>query len=188
MTTFAVVAGVFWCFSGTFNILILGFANLLADGFSMSIGNYLSTKTQREYIQNQRKREEWKIGNSVEQKKVGIRNIYREKAFKDELFDEIVRVITSRRKIWIDTMKEEELGLIGDKRKSRDSAITTFVVFNIIACSPLVPFVFIQIFGTGLISTTSTRFLYSVSAVRLEFFARPFGRILDFLDLIVIEM
>ena len=39
------------------------------------------------------KREERKIGNSVKQKKEEIRNIYREKGFKDELFDEIVRVI-----------------------------------------------------------------------------------------------
>lgn len=91
----------------------------------MSIGNYLSTKTQREYIQNQRKREEWEIDNLVEQEKDEIRDIYREKGFKDELLDEIVRVITSRRKVWIDTMMKEELGLIEDKRKPRDTAISS---------------------------------------------------------------
>ncbi|MGH9984463.1 MAG: VIT1/CCC1 transporter family protein, partial [Nitrososphaeraceae archaeon] len=65
VTTFAVVAGVFGASLAPSIILILGFANLLADGFSMSIGNYLSTKTQREYIQNQRKKEEWEIDNLV---------------------------------------------------------------------------------------------------------------------------
>jgi hypothetical protein len=61
-----------------------------------------------------------------------------------------VRVITSKRKVWIDTMMKEEFGLIEDKRKPRDSAKTTFVAFNIIGLTPLVPFMFIQIFGTGL--------------------------------------
>ena len=46
-------------------ILILGFANLLADGFSMSIGNYLATKTKNEYIAKERRREEWEIENVV---------------------------------------------------------------------------------------------------------------------------
>ena len=67
-------------------------------------------------------------------------------------------------------MMEEELGLIEDKRKSRDSAITTFVVFNIIGLFPLVPFVFIQILGTGLISTISTGFLCSVIFTAISFF------------------
>lgn len=49
VTTFAVVAG---SAGASFNaniILILGFANLLADGFSMSAGNYLGVKSEIEY-------------------------------------------------------------------------------------------------------------------------------------------
>lgn len=170
MTTFAVVAGVFGASLAPSIILILGFANLLADGFSMSIGNYLSTKTQREYIQNQRKKEEWEIDNLVEQEKDEIRDIYKEKGFKDELLGEIVRVITSRRKVWIDTMMKEELGLIEDKRKPRDTAITTFIAFNTIGLIPLVPFMFIQIFGAGLTLSTSSAFLYSVIFTAISFF------------------
>jgi vacuolar iron transporter family protein len=170
VTTFAIVAGVFGASLAPSIILILGFANLLADGFSMSIGNYLSTKTQREYIQNQRKREEWEIDNLVEQEKDEIRDIYKEKGFKDELLDEIVRVITSRRRVWIDTMMKEELGLIEDRKKPRDTAITTFIAFNIIGLIPLVPFMFVQLFGTGWISSTSDAFLYSVIFTAISFF------------------
>ncbi len=46
ITTFAVVA---WATGGWLPvkvILILGFANLIADGVSMSVGNYLSTKAE----------------------------------------------------------------------------------------------------------------------------------------------
>lgn len=49
ITTFAVVAG---AAGASFNIgvvIILGFANLLADGFSMASGNYLGIKSEIEY-------------------------------------------------------------------------------------------------------------------------------------------
>ena len=45
ITTFAVVAGVMGASLGSLVVLILGFANLLADGFSMAVSNYLSTKS-----------------------------------------------------------------------------------------------------------------------------------------------
>lgn len=48
ITTFAVVAGAMGAALNSSVILILGFANLLADGFSMAISNYLSTKSQTE--------------------------------------------------------------------------------------------------------------------------------------------
>ena len=48
VTTFAVVAGVEGASLSLSVILILGFANLFADGFSMSVGKYLSDKSERE--------------------------------------------------------------------------------------------------------------------------------------------
>jgi vacuolar iron transporter family protein len=66
------------------------------------------------------------------------------KGFKAELLDEIVNVITSRRKVWIDTMMREELGLIEEKKKPLDGAITTFTAFNLVGLVPLIPFVFLS--------------------------------------------
>ncbi len=45
ITTFAVVAGAVGAEFDVGIILVLGFANLLADGFSMSVGAYLSAKS-----------------------------------------------------------------------------------------------------------------------------------------------
>lgn len=45
VTTFAVVAGATGARMDAGVIIILGFANLIADGFSMSVGNYLSEKS-----------------------------------------------------------------------------------------------------------------------------------------------
>ena len=49
ITTFAVVAGAIGASLPDSVILILGFANLFADGFSMAAGNYLGNKSATEY-------------------------------------------------------------------------------------------------------------------------------------------
>lgn len=48
VTTFAVVAGAVGAGLSSAIILILGFANLFADGFSMAVSNYMSKKSEIE--------------------------------------------------------------------------------------------------------------------------------------------
>lgn len=48
VTTFAVVAGATGARFDTKVLLVLGFANLIADGFSMGVGSYLSTKSEQQ--------------------------------------------------------------------------------------------------------------------------------------------
>jgi VIT1/CCC1 family predicted Fe2+/Mn2+ transporter len=168
VTTFAVVAGVVGASLSPAIVLILGFANLFADGFSMAVGNYLATKSQREYIERARQREEWEIDNLADQERQEIRDIYAGKGFKDEILEEIVRIITSRRKVWVDTMMKEELGLIEDKKSPRETALTTFVAFNVIGVIPLVPFM--AMFAAGVIATTQDAFIYSSAFTGVAFF------------------
>lgn len=51
ITTFAVAAGVWGGGLSALTVLILGFANLFADGFSMAISNYLGTKSEQEFLE-----------------------------------------------------------------------------------------------------------------------------------------
>ncbi|HET9412116.1 MAG TPA: VIT1/CCC1 transporter family protein [Candidatus Saccharimonadales bacterium] len=48
VTTFAVVAGAAGAKLGSTVIIVLGFANLIADGFSMGASSFLSTKSERD--------------------------------------------------------------------------------------------------------------------------------------------
>ena len=168
VTTFAVVAGASGAELLPSVVLILGFANLFGDGFSMAIGNYLATKARKEYIEKERRREEWEIDNLADQEKQEIRDIYANKGFKDELLEQIVRTITSRRKVWLDTMMKEELGLIEGKREPVYTAISTFVGFNIVGLIPLIPFVFFFISGSSLSSFEV--FQYSIVFTVMAFF------------------
>ena len=166
VTTFAIVAGVVGASLSPGIILILGFANLFADGFAMACANYQASKARNEFIEMKRKQEEWEIDNLKEQEKEEIREIYKEKGFKDELLEEIVRVITSKRKVWVDTMMKEELGLIEDKKSPVDSSISTFLGFNLIGIIPLIPFVIFTVFNFEL---DSSAFVYSTISVMAAF-------------------
>jgi vacuolar iron transporter family protein len=48
ITTFAIVAGAVGASLSSGIILVLGFANLFADGFSMAVSNYLSEKSEQQ--------------------------------------------------------------------------------------------------------------------------------------------
>jgi len=168
VTTFAVVAGVIGASLSPSIVLILGFANLLADGFSMAIGNYLASRSHLEYIDRVRKREEWETEHWAEQEKQEIRDIYARKGFKDELLEEVVKVITSRRKVWVDTMMREEIGLVGENTQPRDTAITTFAAFNAVGLIPLLPFVVMFIIGSA--SPPGNAFAFSVAFTAIAFF------------------
>ncbi|MCV0372855.1 MAG: VIT1/CCC1 transporter family protein [Nitrosarchaeum sp.] len=167
VTTFAIVAGVIGASLPSGIILILGFANLFADGFSMAAANYQASKARNEFIEMKRRQEEWEIDNLEEQEKDEIRDIYKKKGFKDELLEEIVRIITSRRKVWVDTMMKEELGLIEDEKNPMDSSISTFIGFNLIGLIPLIPFMIFMMIG---VDANSEAFVYSTISIIAAFF------------------
>lgn len=168
VTTFAVVAGAIGASLSPMIVVILGFANLFADGFAMAVGSYQATKARIEFIEKERKREEWEIDHMEESERQEIRDIYAKKGFTKELLDEIVKVITARRKVWVDTMMKEELGLIEDDKKPLDTATNTIMGFILIGIIPLIPFVII--YALGLSSSVSESFTSSVVFTGIAFF------------------
>jgi VIT1/CCC1 family predicted Fe2+/Mn2+ transporter len=69
VTTYAVVMGVLGANLSIGVVLTLGIANLLADGLSMALGDYLSTKSEIEYTAKEREREEWEVDNNIQGEK-----------------------------------------------------------------------------------------------------------------------
>jgi VIT1/CCC1 family predicted Fe2+/Mn2+ transporter len=141
VTTFAIVAGVVGADLPARIILILGAANLLADGFSMAAANYSSTRTEIDEYQHIRQMEERHVIHAPEGEREEIRQIFAAKGFSGEELDNAVEVITHSHERWIDTMMAEEHGLPPIARSPFRSALATIVSFAICGLVPLLPFV-----------------------------------------------
>ncbi|MEQ9167865.1 MAG: VIT1/CCC1 transporter family protein [Fulvivirga sp.] len=144
ITTFAVVAGAAGANAELYWVLIFGFANLIADGFSMSVGNYFSVKANRDNYDKHRKIEYWEIENLREREVQEIREIYEAKGFKGELLEQVVEVITSDKEVWVDTMMKEELEMTKDEKTPSKTAFATFLSFNLVGIIPLLAYIFAQ--------------------------------------------
>ena len=141
VTTFAVVAGVAGAELSTKTLLILGAANLFADGFSMAAANYSGTKAESEEYEQVRRMEERHVELAPEGEREEIRQIFHAKGFRGKALDSAVDVITAKRQRWIETMMTEEHGLPPISRSPAKAAAMTFLAFLLCGAIPLLPFV-----------------------------------------------
>ena len=141
VTTFAVVAGAAGANLSSAVVLILGFANLLADGLSMSVGAYLASKSEIDNFKKHQNQEYWEVDNTPEDEREEIREIYAAKGFSGPLLEQVVDVITSDRDRWVDVMMKEELSMMKEGRSPKMIGLVTFVSFIIIGFMPLLFYV-----------------------------------------------
>lgn len=149
VTTFAVVAGAAGAGLESSVVIILGFANLLADGFAMSVGSYLSKKTEQQNYHKHKKVEYWEVDHLPEKEKEEIREIYRNKGFDGELLEQVVATITADKDRWVDVMMKEELEMMEEQRSPLTMGAVTFASFVTIGLIPLLVYVYDYISPIG---------------------------------------
>lgn len=139
VTTFAVVAGTMGAGFPAVVAVVLGFANLIADGFSMAVSNYQATKSRREQHDQTRAAENHHIDTIPEGEREEIRQIFAQKGFDGDTLERIVEVITSDRDLWVETMLAEEHGVQTEPTRPAPAAMATFVAFLVAGALPLLP-------------------------------------------------
>lgn len=140
VTTFAVVTGVVGAHLSPVVILIMGFANLLADGFSMAASNFLGTKAEHDDMERLEAIEHRHIELAPEGEREEVRQIFARKGFEGSDLDRVVELITSDRERWVKTMLSDEYGLPQEARSPWLAATSTFSAFLICGLAPLLPF------------------------------------------------
>ena len=159
VTTFAVVAGVVGAELSNRVVLILGAANLVADGFSMAASNYSGTKTEHEELARLRAVEERHIEVVPDGEREEIRQIFRAKGFEGDQLEQAVEVITGNRERWVDTMLAEEYGVPKAVRAPLKAAASTFAAFVLCGAIPLLPFL-LQTAGQFEVSVVVTALVF----------------------------
>lgn len=166
VTTFAVVAGVAGAGLSEGIIILLGVANLAADGFSMAASNFMGTRANAHAKERTRRQEEEHVALYPEGEREEIRQIFREKGFEGDDLERIVEVITQDNERWIETMLLEEHGYSAHEPSAWKAATVTFIAFLLVGAIPLLSFVLDWFFP----SLMANPFVWSCGLTGLAFF------------------
>jgi vacuolar iron transporter family protein len=184
VTTFAIVAGVVGADLSASIVMILGFANLLADGFAMAASNYTGTKSEHDDYQRVLAVERKHIALVPDGEREEVRQIFQSKGFSGEVLDRVVAVITSDPPLWAKTMATEEYGLSPTLRSPTLAALSTFVAFVLCGCVPLFGFLLPSGFYACSVATGAT--FFGVGAIKSLW--SPFGWMRSGLEVLTIGM
>lgn len=146
ISTFAVIAGLTGGLVENKTVLLAALATLFAGAFSMGLGTYLGSKSEKELYESERKRELYEMAHVPEIERQEIREIYAAKGFKGKLLEEIVAHITNDDKLWLETMMREELGFAETPPKPGTNAVVMGIAFVCGSLIPTFPYFFNGIF------------------------------------------
>jgi VIT1/CCC1 family predicted Fe2+/Mn2+ transporter len=123
-------------------ILIAGVAGLLAGGFSMAVGEYVSVRSQRELLDYQIELQRHQLHHTPEEEAEILRRIYRAKGLSPQEANLIVGSLMKNPEKAIDTFVREEIGLSAETMGSPLAAgIGSWLAFATGAAVPLLPFI-----------------------------------------------
>lgn len=163
ITTFAVVSGAVGAGLAPSVIIILGVANLVADGISMGLSNFLSLRSKKSFEERERAREEYEVEKFPEEEKREVEAIVAKWGITGDHATAFIGDIISDKKRWVDFMMREELNILEDPEdRPLGHGAVTFVAFVIAGMLPLIPY----LFGVA----AESQFLVSVIATGVSLF------------------
>jgi VIT1/CCC1 family predicted Fe2+/Mn2+ transporter len=174
ITTFAVVSGVVGAKLGANVILILGLANLLADGFSMAVGAFLSKRSEQEYYRREREREAWEVEHFPEGERQELIALYEHQGYSPEEAAQLVEIISRDDDRWVEAMMVDELGLLRDDSNPLKNGLATLGAFVIAGSVPLL----IYLVGLFVAIPGPTAFEISIGLSALALFALGAGKVM----------
>jgi VIT1/CCC1 family predicted Fe2+/Mn2+ transporter len=92
-------------------VLLTIVAAAVAGSLSMFTGALLSGRAKADLIRSERAREEREVEELPEEERREVHDIYRNRGLSEEETQVLVQAVTSNKRLWVDTMMREELGL-----------------------------------------------------------------------------
>jgi VIT1/CCC1 family predicted Fe2+/Mn2+ transporter len=176
VTTFAIVSGVAGAELSSTIVLVLGVANLIADGFSMAASNYLGTRTEHEERAHIEAIEHRHIDTVPDGEREEVRQIFQQKGLEGDALEHVVHAITADRERWIRTMLTEEYGLPHEVRSPWLAALSTFSAFLLCGLPSLLPFVFGLIHAFWLATALTAGVFFAIGSAKSKWSPAPWWR------------
>lgn len=179
VAAFAVVSGVHGAAVSTRIVLLAGLAELIGGTISMGLGAWLAAKSEQEFIESERAREEREVRELPEEERREVRELYEKKGLSGDILDAVVAKLTEDPKRWVDLMMEEELGISPIPQGSPlRSAMTTGLSYTVGAAFPVIPYMLpIDTHAAFIASIASTLgALFAAGALKTRITGRSFFR------------
>lgn len=177
VTTFAIVAGAAGANLSVFVVIILGVANLIADGLSMGLGEYLGTKSERAFYRGEERREEWEVRHYPRIEEREVRKVFTRWGFRGTTLTQAIDVLRRHPKAWVQIMLNHELGLSKNTIATPTrSGVVIFFSFIIIGLVPLLPYLLGVTAPFVLSVLFSALALFLIGSLRARFIASSWWR------------
>ena len=175
ITTFSIIAASYGAKLDTKLIIIMGVANLIADGISMGMGDFLSSYYENLYIISEREKESLEYENNNKYEIDEMIELYQQKGLNKEDSRKIVDIISqpNYKDFFIKTMVNYELDLnIPDdefKKENAKEGCITFLSFIIFGFIPVLTYIIFYSIGNEDGIFTTTCFITALSMFLLGF-------------------
>ena len=172
ISTFTLLVGVaaasFAGGGGVSVIILTGIAAMVSGSISMGLGEYVSSKSEYNYIKNEIKKEKAEIELFPEEEKREVRTYFEKMGLEGSTLDSCVDSITSDKQRWLTFLLKSELGL-EEPESPILGAFITFISFVIGSLIPQIPY-FLNVGFMSLIISSILSFssLFLVGALKTK--------------------
>ena len=114
---------------GNVIVILTGIAAMVSGAISMGLGEYISSKSEYNYIKSEIKKEEAEIELFPEEEKREVYDIFEKMGIKGDVANACVNSITSNKDVWLNFLVGSELGL-DEPENPTLGAILTFLFLS----------------------------------------------------------
>ena len=138
-------------------VMIAGFVIIAVESLSMAAGSYLSSKSQREYLERILREEEEEIKNDPEKERQEIWEMYRSRGYADGEIEIIARRLLSNPKLLLEDMAHKELGISPSTlEEPLGNALVMGTAYVVGGMVPVLPYLVLPLAAAMPISITGT--------------------------------
>ncbi|KAL4382121.1 hypothetical protein HN51_005714 [Arachis hypogaea] len=143
ITCFSLISSISASTSSSVTVLVLGFANLVADAISMGLGDYVSARTEQDVIIKERRVTEWDVINHIDTEQSQLLTHFQALGMDYNDATLVVNIFKKYKDIMVDQRMVADKGMLpaDEEVTPWKNGLVTFTSFMLFGSTPLLSFI-----------------------------------------------